>query len=139
MYQARTPHQPGGTIMGLDATLRTINTNATTENDRLCGGDTLATFRKFYPLHKWVADNIEGAEVETIDGYPVIVTAELTANDVKRAYADITDYLGAPSEVDGDVPFVLSTDTDLFRLRQAYEYALSLGAGVPALYYAGDC
>lgn len=126
--------------MGLDATIRTINTNAT-GRDRYCGASAtpLATFRKFYPLHKWVADNIEGAEVETIDGYPVAVAAELTANDMKRAYADITDYLGAPSKIDGDVPFTLSTDLDLLRLRQAYEHALPLGADTASVFYAGDC
>ena len=125
--------------MGLDATIRTINTDATDERDRLCGGDTLATFRKFHPLHKWVATNVAGADVETINDYPVIVTAELTAVDLKRFYERFTEEIGAPSTIDGDVPFVLSTDMDLFRIRQAYEYALPLGKGAPTLYYAGDC
>lgn len=125
--------------MGLDATLRTINTDATNERDRYCGGDTLATFRKFYPLHKWVATNVPGADVETLNDYPVIVTAELTAVDLKRFYERYTEEIGAPSKIYGDVPFVLSTDMDLFRIRQAYEYALPLGEGVPTLYYAGDC
>lgn len=123
--------------MGLDATLSTINTDATDERDRHRNVVTFATFRKFVPLHWWVADNIEGAEVDIIDGYPVFVTAELTANDMKRAYADITDYLGAPSEIDSDVPFTLSTNFDLFRLRQAYEYALTLGADTASVFYTG--
>lgn len=125
--------------MGLDATLRTINTNATTERDRYCGGATLSTFRKFYPLHKWVAENVEGAEVSFVDGYPVFVSAELTANDIKRFYAYVTALSGAPSEVDGDVPYALSTDLGLFRVREAYKYALTLGSETPSVYYAGDC
>ena len=127
--------------MGLDATFRTINADATNERERYYGVSTtpLATFRKFYPLHKWVAENVEGADVETIDGYPVAVTAELTANDLKRAYVDITYYLGAPSHVDGAVPHTLSTDVDLLRVRQAYNYALEVGSNTPSVFYAGDC
>lgn len=127
--------------MGLDATFRTINTDATNERERYYGVSTtpLATFRQFRLLHWWVANNIDGADVDTIDGYPVFVTAELTANDLKRAYADITDYLGAPSHVDGSVPHVLSTDVDLLRVRQAYNYALEVGANTPSVFYAGNC
>lgn len=125
--------------MGLDATFRTINTDATNERDRLCGGDTLATFRKFHPLHTWVAENVKGAEVTRIDGFPVFVTAELTANDIKRFYAYVTNSFGAPSHVDGDVPHALSTDVDLLRVRQAYNYALEVGANTPSVLYAGDC
>lgn len=127
--------------MGLDATFRTINADATTERERYYGVSTtpLATFRKFHPLHTWVAENVKGAEVTRIDGFPVFVTAELTANDIKRFYAYVTNYFGAPSHVDGDVPHALSMDVDLLRVRQAYNYALEVGANTPSVLYAGDC
>lgn len=86
-----------------------------------------------------MAENVTGAEVTLNDGFPVFVTAELTANDIKRFYAYVTNYFGAPSEVDGAVPHVLSTDLDLLRVRQAYKYALEVGANTPSVLYAGDC
>ena len=121
--------------MGLDATIRTIDTDASNPVDRyLRGTVALATFRKFHPLHTWIVDNIAGANVSYVDNYPVIVEAELSANDIKRAYAHIADMFGVSADIDN-----ARGDDDLVRLRNVYKYAIARGADTPCVYYGGDC
>lgn len=119
--------------MGLDAQFRTINVNA--EGDkRHEGTTTIATFRKFHPLQMWVKDNIPNAHVEHAHGYPIIVEAELSANDIQRAYVDIANVLGLETDMNAN-----GSSINLTSMRNAYEYAVKHGENTPCVYYGGDC
>lgn len=119
--------------MGLDAQLRTINTN-TNGAKRHKSTHSLATFRKFYPLHMWVKDNIRNGTVHFTEGYPVLVEAELSANDIQRAYIDIANAMGVSTDI-----HETSSNTDLAGMRNAYQHAVKYGEDTPCVYYGGDC
>ena len=74
--------------MGLDASIRKLNTTFDTERERWTNGvQYLGEFRKFWALHEWVAYNVENARS---DGRIFSVFAELTPAHLQRAFDEIS-------------------------------------------------
>ena len=131
--------------MGLQAQIKKLNMNYDDDMQRFNNGELLAELYGFWGLQEWVSANIEGSDP---DGRAFFVGAEVSLNDIARAYKDISKQYGLAHEIVSSVPMEFFEKSDL---RETFEYNFAplreiyqqwsdqVAPDARVFAYAGDC